>query len=63
MVSPFLFAEYTMYIMRGGKMAKDLEERFEDYFKRREQHDKKWWEGSLKLEDEFDALMKELDES
>lgn len=44
-------------------MAKDLEERFADYFARREKLDKDWAKASDKMEDEFDALMKELDES
>jgi hypothetical protein len=42
---------------------KSLNDRFEDYFKRRDSFDRKYWEGSDKLQDEFDTLMKELEES
>lgn len=39
---------------------KTLDERFEDYFKRRERLDRNYFKASEKLMDEYDALMEEL---
>lgn len=40
-----------------------LDQRFDEHFKTRDDLDKKYWEESERLSDEYDALMKELDES
>lgn len=43
--------------------SKSLDERFDKNFKAREKLEKKFWAASNKLNDEYDALMKELEES
>lgn len=45
------------------EIKKSLEDRFDENFKAREKLEKKFWSASDKLNDEYDALMKELDES
>jgi hypothetical protein len=46
-----------------GENEKSLEERFEQHFKARERLDKRFWAKTEELNDEYDALMKELNES
>jgi hypothetical protein len=46
-----------------SEQKQSLEVRFDQHFKAREKLDKKYWEESERLTDEYEELMKELNES
>ena len=45
-----------------AEQRKDLDARFETYFESREELDAQYWKRSEELQNEYDALMKELEE-